>query len=102
MTSANVRFTWVPAEFLAEHNVQPRRGMPLWISPKAKGETRSPVNRDKAVAHGLKFRPLAVTARDTLDWYLSKPADQRTLRRGISAQREKEVLAAWHTQPRSR
>ena len=98
MTSANVRFTWVPADFLAEHNVQPRRGMPLWISPKAKGETRSPVNRDKAVAHGLKFRSLAVTARDTLDWYLSKPEDQRVLRRGISAEREAEVLADWHAQ----
>jgi len=96
ITSANVRFTWVPADFLAEHNVQPRRGMPLWISPKIKGETRSPVNRDKAIKHGLKFRPLAVTARDTLDWYLSKPEDKRTLRTGISAPREKEVLRAWH------
>ncbi len=102
ITSANVRFTWVPADFLAEHNVQPRRGMPLWISPKKKGETRSPVNRDKAVANGLKFRPLAVTARDTLDWYLSKPQDQQRLRRGISAEREAEVLAAWHARSRSR
>ncbi|MEE8154595.1 MAG: SDR family oxidoreductase [Phycisphaerales bacterium] len=102
ITSANVRFTWVPADFLAEHNVQPRRGMPLWSSPKEEGETRSPVNRDKAVAHGLKFRPLAVTARDTLDWFLSKPKDQQRLRRGISAEREAEVLAAWHARPRSR
>ncbi|MEE9131549.1 MAG: SDR family oxidoreductase [Phycisphaerales bacterium] len=102
ITSANVRFTWVPADFLAEQNVQPRRSMPLWISPKKKGETRSPVNRDKAVAHGLKFRPLAVTARDTLDWYLSKPQNQQRLRRGISAEREAEVLAAWRARPRSR
>ena len=96
ITSANVRFTWVPADFLAEQNVRPRRGMPLWISPKVEGERRSPVNRDKAVAHGLKFRPLAVTARDTLDWFLSKPQDQQRLRRGISAEREAQVLAAWH------
>ena len=75
--------------------------MPLWISPKKKGETRSPVDRDKAVAHGLKFRPLAVTARDTLDWFLSKPQDQQRLRTGISAEREAEVLAAWHMRPRS-
>jgi len=76
--------------------------MPLWTSPKEEGETRSPVNRDKAVAHGLTFRPLAVTARDTLDWYLSKPQDQQRLRRGISAEREAEVLAAWHARSRSR
>ncbi len=102
ITSANVRFTWVHADFLTEQNVRPRRDMPLWTSPKKEGETRSPVNRDKAVANGLKFRPLAVTARDTLDWYLSKPQDQRSLRTGLSPQREAEVLAAWHARQRSR
>ena len=102
ITSANVRFTWVPADFLAEQHVQPRRGMPLWISPKVKGETRSPVNRDKAIANGLKFRPLAVTARDTLDWHLSKPKDRQRLRTGISTARQAEVLAAWHGRARSR
>ncbi len=102
ITSANVRFTWVPPDFLAEQNVRPRRGMPLWSSPKKKGETRSPVNREKAVAHGLTFRPLAVTARDTLDRYLSKPQDQQRLRTGISAEREADVLAAWRARPRSR
>ncbi len=95
ITSADVRFTWAPADFLAQHNVRPRRGMPLWIDPKIKGETRSPINRDKAVAQGLTFRPLAVTARDTLDWFLSKPADEQTLRTGLSREREKQVLAAW-------
>jgi 2'-hydroxyisoflavone reductase len=96
VTSANVRFTWVPASFLAEHNVRARADVPLWIEPKLKGRTVSPVNRDKAIAHGLTFRPLAVTARDTLDWFLAKPKEEQTLRRGMSLQREAEVLAAWH------
>ena len=35
--------------------------------------------------------------RATMEWYRSKPAaEQATLRAGISAVREKEVLAAWH------
>lgn len=94
ITAANVRFTWADNAFLEAHGVGARREAPLWISPKEPGDTRSPVNRDKAVAHGLTFRPLAVTARDTLDWYLSTQ-DGRPLRRGLTAEREAEVLAAW-------
>jgi 2'-hydroxyisoflavone reductase len=49
------------------------------------------------VAAGLTFRPLAVTARDTLDFHLSRPPERRAdLRSGLSAEREAEVLAAWH------
>ncbi|MHC4415663.1 MAG: NAD-dependent epimerase/dehydratase family protein [Planctomycetota bacterium] len=95
VTSANVRFTWVPADFLAGHNVRPRGDMPLWTPPKVPGTRLSPINRDKAVALGLTFRPLAETALDTLEWHKARPVDERSLRRGISARREAEVLAAW-------
>ena len=37
------------------------------------------------------------TARDTLAWFKSQPPDrQAKLRAGLSAEREAEVLAAWH------
>jgi 2'-hydroxyisoflavone reductase len=49
------------------------------------------------VEAGLTFRPLAVTAKDTLDYHFSRPLErQHPLRAGISAERESEVLAAWH------
>ena len=36
------------------------------------------------------------TARDTLTWFESLPADRRTkLRAGLSAEREAQVLRAW-------
>jgi len=52
------------------------------------------------LAAGLTFRPLAVTAKETLDWNKTRPADElQALAEGkiagISAQREVEVLAAW-------
>jgi 2'-hydroxyisoflavone reductase len=50
----------------------------------------------RAVAAGLTFRPLAATARDTLGWFLSEPADrQRDLGAGMNPGREERLLAAW-------
>ena len=47
-------------------------------------------------AAGLTFRPLAVTAADTLAWHKTRPQEaQDQLRIGIDADREREVLAAW-------
>jgi 2'-hydroxyisoflavone reductase len=47
----------------------------------------------------LTFRPLDVTARDTLAWFKSLPQDRQSkLRAGLTSEREAEVLAAWHKQ----
>lgn len=57
----------------------------------------SKVDDHLAKSSGLTFRPLAVTAKDTLDWHLGRPAkEQAELRIGISPDSEKEVLAAWN------
>jgi 2'-hydroxyisoflavone reductase len=49
----------------------------------------------------LTFRPLAVTARDTLEYYHAQPAErQERLRAGITAERELEVLKLWHERQR--
>ena len=53
----------------------------------------------KALAAGLRFRPIADTVRDTLPWYdgLKEKQQNRTNARvGLTMEREKEVLAAWH------
>jgi nucleoside-diphosphate-sugar epimerase len=96
VTTAAVRFTWAAFEFLQQQQVRPWRDMPLWIPPRDGMQGFSTVNCSRAVEAGLTFRPLAVTARDTLDWHASLPAERRQLRWGIDAQREVEVLAAWH------
>jgi 2'-hydroxyisoflavone reductase len=58
------------------------------------------INCEKAYAAGLTFRPLADTARDTLTWYHSRPADQQArARAGIAPAKEQAVLAAWHSRP---
>ena len=58
------------------------------------------ISIQRALAKGLTFRPLAATARDTLEWFKSQPAErQAKLKAGLSPEREAEVLAAWHKRP---
>jgi 2'-hydroxyisoflavone reductase len=91
-------FSWAPTEFLAEQKVRPWSDMPVWIPRSSKemgGMGR--VSNARAVARGLTFRPAEDTARDTLAWFKTQPAErQEKLRAGLAPEREREVLAAWH------
>ncbi len=100
ITTAGAQFTWVPWDFLRAQNVRPWRNMTVWQPPvgATAGYQRRTANR--AIAKGLTFRPLAVTAKDTLDWHKTRPQKEQdaTLNgeiNGLSMTREAEVLAAW-------
>jgi 2'-hydroxyisoflavone reductase len=97
ITAAPVSFTWVDTDFLLEREVRPYSHMPLWMPAR---DGRIGFNRfdlTRSLEAGLTFRPLAVTARDTLDYHLSRPAERRQqMRAGIPAERERELLDAWH------
>jgi 2'-hydroxyisoflavone reductase len=89
--------TWVPAKFLAEHKVEGWSDMPVWVDAVGDEAGFALTSAERALAAGLKVRPLADTVRDTLAWHLSRPAEQQAkLKAGITLEREKEVLAAWH------
>ena len=97
VTSSAVGFTWVPADFLAAHGVRPFSHMPLWQPPVGRTAGFFRMSAERARAEGLTFRPLAVTAADTLEWWLTEPEQRRAeLQAGLSADREREVLRAWH------
>ncbi|MEP6731242.1 MAG: NAD-dependent epimerase/dehydratase family protein [bacterium] len=100
ITTAGAQFTWVPAEFLEDQKIRGWRDMTVWVP--STGSTAGFLRRKnaKAVAAGLTFRPLAVTAKDTLDWNKTRPdAELKAIADGsvggISAAREAEVLSAW-------
>jgi 2'-hydroxyisoflavone reductase len=96
VTTAGAKLHWVPAEFLAAQNVSPWGDMPVWVPDDAENAGFGRTIVTKAVSKGLTFRPLATTAADALAWFNSQPAERREkLRAGITAEREKEVLAAW-------
>lgn len=94
--TAGPKLHWLPASFLEEQQVSPWGEMPVWVP--ASGETAGFGNRSNArsIAAGLTFRPLAVTALDTLEWFRSQPTDrQAQLRAGLATDKEAKVLAAW-------
>jgi 2'-hydroxyisoflavone reductase len=101
VTSTPSTFTWVPWDFLKEQGVRPWRNMTVWQPPYGATAGYQRRNASKAIAAGLTFRSVAVTAKDTLDWHRTRPQAEQdaTLRgqiNGLDMNREKEVLAAWH------
>ncbi len=97
VTTAETTFTWVNEDFLREIGIRPYADMPVW-RPPSMGAGFARFDLTPEVEAGLTFRPLAVTARDTLEYHFSRPPErQARLRSGITAEREEEVLRAWHS-----
>ncbi len=96
---SNATFTWVPADFLEREKVAPWSDMPVWVPPSGEDGGLGQISIKKALAKGLTFRPLGVTARDALAWFKALPKERREkLKAGITPKREAEVLAAWKKQ----
>ena len=101
VVSNEISFTWIDADALADYGVQAWSEMTAWVP--ARGETAGSAmfSNARAVAAGLTYRPLAVTAKDTLDWWATLPAERRAKpRAGLAAEKEREVLAKWHASGR--
>jgi 2'-hydroxyisoflavone reductase len=95
-TTSDARFTWVDEPFLLEQGVGPWMELPLWIPTEGKSDSNR-VNNEKAISVGLTFRPAAVTAKDTIDWFKEKwPQGRDRWRAGLKPEKEQQVLAAWH------
>ena len=88
---------WVDEEFLLEQGVDPWMELPLWVP--AEQEAFLQMSVAKAVAAGLRFRPLEETARDTLAWARADGAELVTVTpygtAGLDPVREAELLEAW-------
>lgn len=92
---SDARLVWAPAKFLEEQKVEPWSDMPAWVPAGNDSSGLTQVDCSRAIAKGLRFRPVRETAADTLAWWKAEPEERRAkLRAGISAEREKEVLAA--------
>jgi len=94
---SDAELTWVPADFLAEHDVQAWRDVPAWADSDSALAGSLTWSADKALSAGLRISPVENTIRDTLAWFRSLPGErQEGLRAGLSAEKEASVLAAWH------
>lgn len=83
------RVTWVTDAFLLEQGVGQWLELPLWLTgPENAAADRVDVSR--AVASGLELRPLVETVRGALEQAATIDGV------GLTAEREAELLAAWH------
>lgn len=97
VTTAGAKFTFVSADFLEKQKVAPWAHLPVWVPGQGDSAGFARLSIARALKAGLSFRPLATTAADTLTWFNALPAERRVkLRAGISAERETELLKAWH------
>jgi 2'-hydroxyisoflavone reductase len=96
-SASDATFTWVDAAFLEANGAHAWTDLPVWMPPTGEmaGFHRRSIKR--ALAAGIKFRPILDTCRDTLQWYQSLPEAQRKrLKRGLTPERERKLLAQWH------
>jgi 2'-hydroxyisoflavone reductase len=88
------KLVWAPTAFLKANKVSAWRDVPVWIP--GQDETFGFHRRDsrRAIAAGLTYRPLPLTAADTLTWLRTLPSErQAQLRAGLRPEREAELLA---------
>lgn len=96
---SDAKFTYVTREFLQEQRVGGFNGpttLPTWISPVGRSAGFMERSIKRALDAGLTFRPYAETVRTTLEYFNTRETSKGQLRNGITAEREREVLAAWH------
>jgi 2'-hydroxyisoflavone reductase len=94
-TNSDARFTWVDDDFLKAQKIID--DVPIWTSTRGSEISYLTTNINKALKHGLTFRPLSDTTKATLEWFHKQtPERQSKMRAGIKPEREAEVLAAWH------
>ena len=92
-----VTYTWVDADFLRERGAAPY-GRELPVFQVMRGRTAGFARFDLTpeLAAGLTLTPTETTARDTLAWFRSLPAERQAgLKTGFTPERERELLAAW-------
>ncbi len=98
VTGAKAEFVCADGAFL---EAQQADGLPIWTRPGSEYGGFGAVANQKAVAAGLKFRPLLDTVRVTWEWWngIAEPAKAAmwdSARTGRpTPEREAEVIAAW-------
>jgi 2'-hydroxyisoflavone reductase len=90
---STAEFVWVDDGFLLDE--ADGRSLPLWIPA---GDTAQAgllaMDCRKAIAAGLKFRPLAESFQDVAEWQETLPPDH-VWKTALTPARETELLAVW-------
>ena len=92
--NSEVRLHHVSDEFLRRQGVDEFMGLPLWLNSEA-AESFMTFSIERALAAGLRFRPLSQTIRATNAWARANP-DDASKQADLSPELEKTLLEAWN------
>ncbi|MBV8074633.1 MAG: epimerase [Candidatus Eremiobacteraeota bacterium] len=92
VSGADARFVYLDEAFLEEAGVAPWSELPLWIPRSANEDGLMRTSVARALADGLRIRPLDETIAATLAWARERDPGW-TWKAGLSAERERELLA---------
>ena len=104
VAARNAELLWVDEDFLLAHDVAPWMELPLWVP--ASDPDHALIHQAgvaKALAAGLRLRPVEETVADTLRWASTRDgtgdgtvAMGSTQGVGLDPEKEARLLAAWH------
>jgi 2'-hydroxyisoflavone reductase len=99
-TGSDAELTWIDDRFLVEHGVEEWTELPLWTTGGPGTAAVWRPSSQKALAAGLRCRPVTETVRDAWDWVASGAADALATYRempqhGIDPAKEAAILSAW-------
>lgn len=89
---------WMDLEFIEQNKLLESNSLPTWAPAGSEEGKWAYVSGERAVAAGMVNRPIRETIRDLLDWWKTLPEERTsTMRAGMTAEREAELIAAWKT-----
>lgn len=90
-------FTWVDADFLRANGANPYgRELPVFQVMRGRSAGFARFDVSPEIKAGMKFRPMEDTARDTLAWWKTLPAERQAApKTGFTPEREQALLTAW-------
>ncbi len=96
VTAAAMTPVWVSNKFIADHELEDGRSIPIWSSPEGDTRNVATVSGERAFARGLTARPPKETCRDVVSWWKTLSAErQQSMQAGLAAERETQLIAEW-------
>jgi 2'-hydroxyisoflavone reductase len=95
ISKAGTKVIWVDSKFIDAQKF-PGNEIPIWSPTEGEYAGAALIKSARAVAKGLKFRPLDSTVSDTLVWNATRSPDRREkLRAGLTLEQESALLEKW-------
>ncbi|HEY5835478.1 NAD-dependent epimerase/dehydratase family protein [Streptomyces sp.] len=97
VTGGDAVLRWVPPEVIEAAGIEPWTQLPVWVPPGELHDTMHSTDVGRALATGLRCRPVEETVADTWEWLCGRGgvAPQRPDRPavGLDAELERRLLA---------